>query len=209
MQSKVLCCALTMAIATALTVVALAQGDPRRNNDPIIIPKGETELKYQRAEDLPRQLRAALHRSMCRYEPALADTPVRIVKPDPKAGPLIALVPCWDIVMRGAAFTIGRYWEPSPISFTVIEHLDGFMTTKNPGYLEWYADKEILTATHGTDMKSCRGWDAVRYTYRYGGSVDSPFTLTKIERHVDECGTISPELWSTFWETPNWMESGK
>jgi hypothetical protein len=206
MQSKAIHCIVPMIMAVALTMSALGQDDPRRNNDPIMIPKGETELQYRRPEDLPRQLRAALHRSRCSYQPA-ADLPLRIVKPDPNRESLVALVPCWGIVMQGAAFTIGRYWEPSPVSFAVMGYPDGFAASRHPGYLEWHADKGILTATQGTDLKSCRGRDALRYTYRSIDSIESPFVLTKIERHLDECNTISAEPWSTFWETPNWVES--
>jgi hypothetical protein len=69
---------------------ALAQGDPRRHDDPIIIPKDKTEIQYRKPEDIPRQLRAAIG-ERCNYKSRLADLPIRIVRPDTN-GQLIALV---------------------------------------------------------------------------------------------------------------------
>src|SRR5712691_3670691 len=66
------------------TLPGFAQDDLRRNNDPIIIPEGQTEVKYPRVEEMPRQLQKALYRRCGRDQlDWLKGIPARIIKPKP------------------------------------------------------------------------------------------------------------------------------
>jgi hypothetical protein len=189
--------------ATALLILVLAlpataqvANDPRRDNDPIVIPPSETELVYRRFEGVPPQLRTVLRCA----ETWLSDFPIRVIRPDPTSRRMIVLAPCGSIVNQGIAFTIGRYWQPEPIEFIVAIPPRGLQNVRNPGRLDWHADTGTLTAVWSTDV--CPS-DEARHSYRYNGS-ESPFTLLRIERRQKEdCAGSQP--WSLLWESPDWL----
>jgi hypothetical protein len=203
-------CAIVL-LVTALFLHPLpgfAQDDPRGDNDPIIIPEGQTQVEYFHVEEMPRQLRRAFF-SKCGQEQSdyLKDFPARIVKLSPR-GRIIALVPCGRIIVGGRAFAFGRWWEPTAVTFTVMAHPAGFTTSENPGFLEWHPESLALTATQGNDVIDCKHPSQVRHTYSsaYG---NSHFVLTKVEAVPDRCGVGNSVEPVTLWETPVWREKWK
>jgi len=188
------------------TLPGFAQDDLRRNNDPIIIPEGQTEVKYPRVEEMPRQLQKALYRRCGRDQlDWLKGIPARIIKPKP-GGRIVALVPCGRITIGGLAFTFGRWWQPRPISFTVMAYPSGFTTSEHAGFLEWHPDSLVLTATQGNDVIDCRYPNRFRHTYSYVDREESPFVLIKVEAIAESCGGGGTDASVTLWETPVWSE---
>jgi hypothetical protein len=197
MRTKAFTYGLIAIAALVIASSALAQGDPRRGNDPIVIPKGKAEIQYRKPENVPRQLRTAVARQ-CDYKSRLDEFPIRVVRPVSN-GRLIALVPCGGIAVNSMAFAIGRWWTPSPISFVVKTNPNGFGITRAPGYLEWYTASKTLTATQFTDMAPSHEW---RHTYRYVGH-NFPFVLAKIEYCLKLFGAPD-QPWISYWEAPTW-----
>src|ERR1700751_1401455 len=125
MRNRFNCAIALLAIALFQVFPGFAQDNPRRDLDPIIIPEGQTEVEYSRAEDMPRQLQKAFFDKCGREQSEyLKNFPARIIKPKPKSR-IIALVPCGRIMIGGRAFVFDR-GQPVPISFTVISPSRGF-----------------------------------------------------------------------------------
>ena len=182
--------------------------DPGPGTDPITLPRGQSELQFRRPGEIPRQLRRAI--SPCGYEHWLPDVPVKIIRPDADRDRLIAIAPCGSMIAHGTAFTIGQFWEPLPISFTVAASPTGFGITRYPGLLEWHADTRTLTATQFNDV--CP-YVQVRHTYRYEANDspfyepnDFPFILIRIEYRPNNCDP-GDDPWLLKWEAPRWDDS--
>jgi len=186
--------------AWLLSAPVSAQDDPGRDNDPIAIPPGQTELLYRHTGDVPRQLRTALR--TCTYEHWLPDIPVRVIRPDPDRTQLIVLAPCGHITNQGTAFKVGRWWQPEPIEFIVAAEPVGFTTDRHPGSLAWHPDTQTLTATRVTDV--CSGGEK-RHSYRYN-QFESPFTLLKVEYRPLVCNASAEPQWAVSWEAHDWPQ---
>jgi hypothetical protein len=194
---------ITLLTAGALSRPSLAQDASQPQTDRIIVPQGETELRFDNIERVPRQLLAAIRRTGYRVEDWLPHIPVRIIGLAPRA-PLIALVPCGSIVAFSEAFLLGRGWqgEPRLLSFPVIAFPSGFGVTTLPGFLEWNGETKTMTATQGTDIGSA---PVIRYTYQYGSTsrnADLDFALVRAEIG-SRARSVSPE-WKTYWEAVPW-----
>jgi hypothetical protein len=196
-RAKAIANSLMAIVVVTIAVSAFAQTDPRRDNDRIVIPKGETEIQYRKPGDVPRQIGAAIG-AACDYKSRIGELPIRIVRLGSKQ---IALVPCSGIVVNSIAFTIERGWKPSPIYFVVRSPPNGFGSTRTPGFLEWHQDTQTFTATEFTDVTPGREW---RHIYRYS-SDEFPFVLTRIEHRSKSFG--SPDQpWVSYWESPSWSQ---
>lgn len=190
-------------VAGALSRPSLAQDTSQPAADRIIIPPGETELRFDNIERVPRQLLTAIERTGCAVKNWLPHTPIRIIRLVPRV-PLVALVPCGNIIAFSEAFLLERGWpgEPRLLSFPIIAFPSGFGATSLPGFLEWNAETKTMTATQGTDIGSA---PVIRYTYQYGSTSRNAyldFALVKAE--IGSRGqSVSPE-WKTYWEAVPW-----
>ena len=187
-------------ILALLAAPAAAQDNARERADRIFIPAGQAMLKIDRADKIPRKLRAAMDAG-CNYRKWLADYPLRIFRPDRNDTRMIALAPCGHSVLDGAAFLVSRWGDAQPIGFVVVSYPQGFTSAAIPGYLEWDEDSRTLTATRGTDVCPDR---EVRHIYRYRPG-DFPFTLHRVEYRPKTCG-LEEGPWRLFWEAPDWKE---
>lgn len=183
MRLTAIACGVVLSAAVAFS--AFAQNDVR---------------DIRKLDDMPAALGQAIGRE-CDYTSRLAEIPIRIIRPAPNQR-LVALVPCSSIVMRGIAFVLAR--TPVPIDFAVKEGRTGFGVTRMPGYLEWDADTQTLTARMSTDMIGDHEW---RHTYRPAGS-DSPFLLTRVEHRL-QLGDRGDQRWHPYWQATEWHTPGK
>jgi hypothetical protein len=187
-----------LAISLLLFATVVSAQDPQRNFDPIVIPKGQSEIRYQRVDQIPRQLAAAIRSDLCKLiDEELKNDPVKIFRPAPD-GRHFAIVPCTGGIMtvtRAFMFVYGLSRVPVPVSFAVRSEVGGFAATPIPGYLEWHPESAWLTATQSSDMLP---HTQVRYSYRYDNRHEA-FALLKIESRRMESSALNAP-WSLEWE---------
>ena len=118
---------------------------------------------------------------------------------------MMALVPCREgVLYQSQAFQFDVWFkEPRLLSFAVAIFPAGFVATPSPGFLEWHAESQTLTATEGTDEcnKDIR---VFRYTYQFKPALNiaewAP-TLVKVELGKHDCTDAD---WRTYWEASPW-----
>jgi hypothetical protein len=188
-------------IAT-MTVHATLGQTPER--DPIRIPPNGQPLRIERADDIPRQLNAAIKRSECRLDAELMRAfPIEVFSPGPSSYTM-ALVTCAWIAGYGRAFIfengVGR--EPTLMRFPLLSRPQGFTASEHPGTMSWSPETKTIIATERNDL--C-GAVITRHTYRHQAAEGlNGFALVRVEQARPEvCDGRTPD-WTVIWEAPQW-----
>jgi hypothetical protein len=193
-----------LAAATLAIVLIMASSVwPQKPGRPTTLPLphvGEV-WRIEKIADISPPLRHAIDRVHCRLdESVLHELPIQIFRPAPR--PVIAIIPCPDIIGYGRAFLLDRdaTTEPKLLSLPTFAFPSGFGTTDMPGVLDWNAAARTLTATRGNDVG---GNDETRLTYRYDSGQSNWFTLIRVETRKCCPGTADP-AWTSIWEASPW-----
>lgn len=176
-----------------------------------VIPQGQSDVRISDRDKISPQVMELIRRADCRLDHVLQERSIHVFRP--ATSRMMALVPCFGIAAtRSIALTFlhpGN--EPRLMVFPVMSYPDGIGLTHMPGFLEWNAESNTLTAILLSDM--CPDL-ARRYIYRHqnlGSREGAPLSwvLLKTEIAKNACGSSTPQGWITYWEAPEFPELPK
>lgn len=192
-----------------LGIAQVAAAESSAAPPPIRFPKRDEVVRYERLADIPENYLNAIRKvnRTCINDESLRHLPALLFRAplNGASSGLMLLATCESVVAHSYILRfLSPSSEPEIMSFPIMSFPAGFGATRSPGFLEWNAESQTLTARQGSDV--CP--DVIRrYTYQLGFNLRDrdalpSWRLLKVEDAPFKC--IDDVKWEVVWEAAHW-----